>query len=418
MINPEASERAFPKPEGRFNDWGERKWIEVPPDRLAAVDAELSKLRLSPRARALYQAARFTDSAGVEFVFVSNAQFPAAVLFEASGIQIVPCFVPFRIAHGAPCEDRQMAMMTRGQFIYDGWVPSNEWTSEKLEQVVSALDDLVNMFSIVGRYYAYWELKYYYQNIPIPSHFILPEDFVSLARTVEAIDQLPPTDKQAVSRSATWIANALRNQSAVQRFLLLFVSIEALASYIEKESLQDSPLREFAADRLSKLEKRQKREACIQAIMDKQPDITIAIQEAYSRCVSGSKKLLEGHLNRVFGRNDVIQAVFGEQEDGKSLYELRNCIAHGTLDMLNAEDVRIISARVGQLEEIAREYLRVILSRVAHVDSFPKPRRPMFTLPASNAIGTLGTQYAGPTDMAEYYGNVEVLVSSYIRVGG
>ncbi len=306
--------------------------------------------------------------------------------------------------------------MKRGQFIYDGWIPNEEWTRSRLEQIVSMLDDFVNVFSIVGKYYAYWEPKYYYSNDPIPSHLISPPEFLSLSKTIGIIERLPEADRSAISRSAAWIANALRSESRVQRFLLLFVSIESLVTYIERESQKDSPLREFAADKLPKSEKRLRREACIQEIMDSKLDLTKAVQEAYFKCVVGNRKMLEDHLNRAFGNDEASRVMFVERVGEKTLWEVRNDIAHGSLNVLSEEEIRVASSRIGLLEEIARRYLRTILSRIARVHYFPKTRRPIITIPASGAIGAPGTQYIGPTDMAEYYANVEVLSSSYMRV--
>ena len=81
------------RPDGRFNNWGERKWITADSQWTKFVDQEDAKLRLTPRARSLCRSAMLTYSSGVEFVFISNAQFPAVVF--SNGINIVPCFVPF-----------------------------------------------------------------------------------------------------------------------------------------------------------------------------------------------------------------------------------------------------------------------------------------------------------------------------------
>ena len=446
---------SIPKPNGRYNNWGERKWIQTTPQRAEEVSRELASLNLSPRAHALYQAAKFTDSKGIEFVFVSNTQFPGPVVFKGDEIHIVPCFIPLQFVHGAISEDRQAAMMRRGRYIYDGWIPISNWSKENIERLVSVLDDIVNFFSIVGRFHAYWEPKDYYEKSPIPSQVIIPDEFAALSKTLATVESLTQADKIAITRSVAWIANASRDDSPVQRFLLLFVSIEALATYIERQSEKDSPLRSFAADMIGKEERKHQREACIQELLGKEqdlrfsgncrgdnyiwrkfcdfwqnrlpyladitatpnePDLTEAVKKAYFECVVGSRKLLEGHLNRVFGNSQASKVVFYDSEDGKSLWDLRNDIAHGSLNLLSEKEIRFLSIQLSTLENIARDYLRLVLSSLAQVNYFSKPRRPILTFPLHRAIGMTDTQFTGPTDMAEYYADVDLLASSHIRV--
>lgn len=407
----------LPKPAGRFNDWGERKWIQVSKEKSQSVDEEIQALNLSHRARLLYQTARLTESSGIEFVMLSDAQLPVPVAFEGSGIHIVPCFRPLRLEGGAVSEERQAAMAKRGGFIYDGWLPVKSWTEAKLEGIVSDLDDTVNLFSLVGKYHAYWEPKYDFTKQPVSWHLIFPDEFHALGSSITVLNSLATEDKVAVSRSVAWITNALKAGSDIQRFLLLFVSIEALVSYIERESAKNSPLRKFAKDRLPKSERKEQREICIQRKLNSDLELTQAVQEAYFECIVGSRAMLENHLNRVFGNELASKVMFREKVAGNTLWGLRNDIAHGSLNLLSEEEIRFVSRRVGELEGIARQYLRTILGGVADVN-FPPARPPLFTVPASQAIGSPETEYKGPIDMAEYYLNVEGIASSYVQFFG
>jgi len=405
------------KPHGRYNQWGQRDWLQVPEETIQGVDKDLGRLKLSPRARSLYQAATYTDSKGIEFVFISNAQF-GPVVFAGTDIHIVPCFTPidpFNPKH----EKSQAAMMKWGQFIYDGWVPNTDWSARRLEEIVSSLDDVVSLFSIVGTYYAYWEPKYPFPATPVPSHVASSSEFQALDRTVGLMAQLPQRDRDALSRSLAWIAAGVRTPP-VQRFLLLFVSIEALATYIESsKTARGSVLgRRFAARRGTASERRKRREKCVQTVFDHRGVSAEAVQEAYFKCLYTSiREMLEDHLNRVFGTEQASNTLFSENVDGKTLWQLRNDMAHGNLDLVSEQAARFLSARVPVLEEIARSYLRRILAALARAEYFSEPRRPILTLRPCHAFGSPGTKYIGPTDMAEYYANIEALSSSYIQMG-
>jgi hypothetical protein len=112
---------------------------------------------------------------------------------------------------------------------------------------------------------------------------------------------------------------------------------------------------------------------------------------------------------------------------GKTLWQIRNDIAHGNLDLLSEGEKRFISSRLGEIEEIARNYMRKILVDVAlnmgaikeGEDSFfHKPGRPGFVFSQPSYVpGFSCGQYMGPTDMAEaeYYMHIEMLSTSHYR---
>ncbi len=410
----------FPsKPNGRFNNWGERKWITATPQWTRFVDKEVARLRLTPRARSLCRSAMLTYSSGVEFIFLSNVHLPASICFK-SGVCIVPCFVPMDFARKFPGDERAMAMSKRGLYVYDGWVPNEDWTTERLEQIVSALDGIVYTFSLLGsKWYAYWEPKYRYEKPPVDLHQVGLVELKSLSATIDILEELGPNDRMAASRSIAWMSNALKAESPVQRFLLLFVSIESLATYIERESDGGSPLQAFAGQKLPKNTRREARNTCIRTILSRDLDSNPvkAINTAYFECVVGTRKMLEDHLNRVFGDSKASNLMFKEEVEGKTLWQLRNDIAHGSLNILSEAQIRFVTWRVSSLENIARSYLRKVLSSLAGAEYFPPVRRQGFVMPLSQAVGSPGTEYMGPTDMAEYYANVEVLMSSFVRVG-
>lgn len=404
------------KPDGRFNDWGERKWLAIPLERQLKVDQEITGLNLTSRALDLFKAAKLTGSEGVEFVFFSNAQILQPAGIDDNGL-IVPCFLPLNPLN-PQTEDRQAAMMKRGIFIYDGWITVAEWTEEKLEKIILSLDHIAALFSVVGKYHAYWEPKYRLHKPPIPSQLFHSSDLQALSASLQIMSQLPPEDRAALNRSIGWISSATQN-TAVPKFLLLFVSIESLATYIESRQTSASSIlkQAFAGERLPKAHRRRARDKCIKKTLKEAPSLVSGIERAYSVCVQPSiSTKLARHLDRIFGNEAARKIMFDEAVDGKTLWLLRNDVAHGNLNVLNEADVRFISNRVRALEEIARNYIRLIFTRLVDTDFFPATRPPILNFPVSHGVGTENTEYQGPTDMAEYYLQVEALSSSHVRV--
>lgn len=407
---------AVPKPKGRFNKWGEKKWIAPSDEKLEAAARTLKEMKLSRRARALFEAAFYTDSPGVDFVFMSNAQLLNYVTFN-NGVQIVPCFFPIDYYNLQPGIDdaRHSAMLKSGNYIYDGWVPAHNWSQNALESIVSKLDDLVNLFSIVERYHASWEPKYDFSKPPIQTHWIFPADIKSLQQTIDILENLNEGDRQALRLGSAWVADALKDESPIQRFLLLFISLESLITYIERKAEKDSPLKVFAASRLSKDQRRGLREDCIDHIWKDEANISEAVKRAYFECVQTNRRMMEEHLDRVFEDSSVATKLFKEEVDGKTLWELRNDIAHGSINILTEAEVFRTARSLDIMENIARSYLRIIISKIASEHFFNPTRRPGFVLPAAtHAIGEPGSKSTSPTDMAELYGNLEALSSSYV----
>lgn len=415
--NPAGADPLPDVPPGRFNRWGERKWIATAEPWASFVDREVSRLRLNPLGKDLCRSAMLTNSRGVEFVLFSDAQLPgpAHLLNE---VLIVPCFDPMDLPAGKPGDARAMAMSHRGVFIYDGWVPVQEWTRQEIHRIVDDLDHIANLFTIYGSWFAHWEPKYSWRKPPVKFTSVEPSHLRSLTAIISVLLRLDEGDRMAVTRSAAWITAALKHDAPIQRFLLLFLSIEALATYIEREAGRGSPLTQFSTPKATPSQQADIRERCIHDVLDRllPVDPAKAITTAYFECVVGARSLLRKHIGNIFRDSAIAERLVDATSAGPSLWDLRSDIAHGRLHLLSDREVALIEDALPTIERIAREYVRRILAGLAGVDHLPRVPRPGFMFTASHAEGREGTQYAGPTDMAEYYADVEALRTSYIRV--
>lgn len=408
----------YPKlPDGRFNDWGQRKWLKADETWSRFVEKEVRKLNMSRPATDLCKSAMLTNSKGVEFVLFSDAQFPRAFQLHKKAL-VVPCFEPIDPMRGQAGDDRALAMSHRGIFIYDGWIAVENWDRAILESYVELLQEASASFSVLGGWFMHWEPKYRFSNTHKRFFQVSFNHLESFQSLVDVVDDIPPQDRTAIHRSAGWISSALKASSPLVRFLLLFVSIEALATYIERKARDDSPLRPLATKKLSKSERRIERENCINRILSSSVDEnpTKAIQDAYFLCVQGTKRTVEEHLNEVFEEEAQAQLLFEESPNRKSLWNVRNDIAHGSLYLLSDKDVQEVELRLPALERMAGDYLRKVVGFLAHAEPIPQPPKPALVFPASAGVGGKGTEYAGPTDMAEYYANIDPMLSSRVHV--
>lgn len=413
----------------RFNRWGERKYITASDEKYHQVQKELSRLPdIDPRAYDLYKAARLTDSQGLEFVFSSNSQFPVPVKFQSSGIYLIPCFKPFDFQN-LEADDRRDKMSGIGRFIYDGWAafPDKKFTLEQVDNFVHYFDNQIAMFGIVGDYKAYWEPKYQFSKPPIPSQYMSVGEIGSTDYSIDLLSQLPDNDRRALSRSAAWFSNALKTD-AIQKFLLLFVCIESLAQYINGKTRNGSVLQNHfksprpesetgLTKRQRKSARKEQRERCIKEQLTTNQDLSNAIRTAYYRCIQPSISImLKEHLSLVFGDDEVGTLLFEKQSGNKTLWQLRNDIAHGTIHVLNRSETIFVRQQAFLLERVARNYLRAIFSNLAKNNYFTSVKPPILSIPASQGIGSEGTDYNGSTDMVEYYLNLSSLSSTSVTM--
>src|SRR5262245_8655920 len=68
---------------------------------------------------------------------------------------------------------------------------------------------------------------------------------------------------EALHLSIGWLSQASRLDQPAARFLFCILAIEALATYIEEEAPDESPLARLRAERLTKAERQGRRERCI-----------------------------------------------------------------------------------------------------------------------------------------------------------
>src|SRR4029450_946634 len=121
------------------------------------------------------------------------------------------------------------------------------------------------------------------------------QDLEAIAGLLSA---LPEDDRVAVYRSIGWLSQAFRLDQPAARFLFCIFAIEALVTYIEEEAPDDSPLARLRAERLTRAERRARRERCIDETLGEwlQRNKTQAIEKSYFNCVEGIKQRLKRHL--------------------------------------------------------------------------------------------------------------------------
>jgi hypothetical protein len=365
---------------------------------------------LSPSESAAFFLNELTGCEGLEFVTFSNARLTRPVTL-VNDVVLVPCFLSEIEEQNVqePLVQLTMKMARECRFIYDGWIPIKVWDVPHVRKAVRGIDEALAMFCLRGRTFFEWEPKYpSAREAPLPHSYYIFEDrhLRDLQTIAGLLGVLPEVDRVAVYRSIGWLSQASRLDQPAARFLFCILAIEALATYIEEEAPDESPLARLRTERLTKAEKRARRERCIAETLGEwlPRDKTGAIRESYFNCVVGIRERLKTHLERLFtSEAEPVALLFEQHVEGKPLYELRHTIAHGTADALSAGEMEGIRQRIWDVERIAGQYILSVFKKALAMQ--PLSEGISVCVPGLPQSGIVSSElmYQGPTHMAFLY---------------
>ena len=394
-------------PDGRYS-----KWCEKRP--LACADKEiLNKAQLNFNKNdltSIEQNIMFVHDLvginGIEFVLFSSAKFLQRVDLPEN-ITIVPCFLP-KLAGTSmnnPIARATNSMMMQSRYIYDGWIPIENWNVENVRNAINDINKTFSLFSLQERISNSWEPKYLVnKKNSSPSQKIEEEHIDEVKNIYSTINSWSEKDAWAFFRSMGWLSQSLTLPLSPSRFLLCVVAIESLANYIEYSTKKDSIY--SSVKTMTHLDDND-RDECIEKIYNQyyKENKTKAVLISYSDCLRPSiKKMLVKHLNNIFLTNkDPINLLFSDKIEGKTLYDLRHLIAHGSFDSLSDYQKHMIQDRIWDIEDITRKYLVGVFNKITDHEPFTKQMIKTIIFPFT--VGSKEEQWRGPKHMALLYIN-------------
>jgi len=321
-------------------------------------------------------------------------------------ITLVPCFITKLGDTQSPLAQLTLEMTHRGCFIYDGWLPISDWQEGSVRKAIRMIDSALSIFTLRASAWFSWEPKY----SPVMRGGIYYEfeckDLSQLDGLASAINEMNELDSRALLSSIGWLSQSIRVNEAAARFLFGILAIESMATYIE-EAEDESVFGKLRCEQLTKQQRRELCQACVRETMVKllDDDPEKAAMTAYFDCIVGIKQRLRLHLERVFPRKpEVVSLLFDMKVDGKTLYELRNEIAHGRIDSLSEIQRETIFARAWDLELIAREYIIIenTIGQTLDIGEILESVSPRLR----EGIVSHESMYHGPIHMAEIYTSI------------
>ena len=301
-------------------------------------------------------------------------------------------------------------MKNKCKYLYDGWLPISDWEPKNISEQIRNIDEYLSLFSLTGHIYFKWEPKYF---IDDNDCYIVHADTslkeISIVDNINdlslQLQKIKKPDRQAIDRSINWINKAKETDDVLVKFLFYMLSIEYLVACIENsKSYSDFyKLRTYK----NKKEKNDAKRDCIKNILDTidyndKPWVTM--KEAYFDCESGIKKMVERQIKKVFKEDSFLLPIYTDKVNGKSLYDIRSEIAHGSIDTLNVDEIAIIESRIDDISKLSVNYVLAILYQF-------DIRFPSEGLHTSSGVSLADSfiskpsMFQGPTHMALRYYN-------------
>jgi hypothetical protein len=293
-------------------------------------------------------------------------------------------------------------MQKTNRFIYDCWIPINDWDEENVRNSIHKIDESLSLFCLESRTFFDWKPKYQNPKDKRSSYEYNKSHIDYLEKLSKNIDTLEDDDRSAIYRSIAWLSQGIRLNEPAARFLFSILAIESLATYIEKSTRDDSPLSKFRTINYSDSQ----REKCIEEYLNSfvEDNPVKAIEEAYFNCVTSITKRLKRHLELTLGKESKsYNLLFNLKVDGKTLYDLRHYIAHGRANALSEIQRDQINNRVWDAEKVSRKYINSILEQIFEIPKGDTKMSGFLFLGVDEAVIPKPDMYKGPTHIAIMY---------------
>ena len=391
-------------PPGKYSKWCERRPLACDDEEEKAKARKyLRRKDLTDIEKSAMFVHELVGCQGMEFAVFSSAKIKKGVTLPGN-ITLVPCFLPEIEGRSwnDPLVRLSESMMGRARFVYDGWVPIDDWNIESVREAIRKINQILSLFSIQERISVTWEPKYMPRQYYPSCQNIEDQHIHEIEKLGSVIESWTLSDRKAFFRSVAWLSQSLSLPLSASRFLLCVITIESLANYMENEATNESIFSTLkATDKFEKGET----EKCIEETLGRLYDHSKieAIRSAFYDCVHLSiRRLLKRHLSKIFADDrKPIELLFETEMEGKTLYDLRHMIAHGGIDALSDLQRQEIKDRVWEIENIARQYLVNVLELVIGEKPFAEKMIKSMVVPFQ--VSSKEEQGVGSTHMAAIY---------------
>ena len=246
--------------------------------------------------------------------------------------------------------------------VYDGWITLAAPTIDEVQRALIHISIGMSRMAFVYDAELTWCLKYAQTRTAVGIGQPSKEDLKRFDEVL--VNPVPPVLDLAMS----WYNEGRNSTNPFTGYLCYFNAIESI---VEAVWDGDDNLGVQVAKH-SKSERLAWRRDCIQRAYDAlfEKDPTAFAQEAYFNCLYSLSRRRREVATAVWGDGHwVIAALFESADDKPSLTDIRNWVAHGQLSLLDADDVRLVRARLFEVSRVAKGLILRILLHKSPEDS-------------------------------------------------
>ena len=394
----------------KYNSWCHKKPLISDFDlhEYGKINLMISQYKISAFSKSALLQREFLKIDGFEFVAFSNLKIDKNIKLE-NGLELRPCFAHELGGRSIddPLQKTEYLMHRRGRYLYDGWLPIDNWEPDNIASELRRIDEFISLFSLTGHISFSWFPKYFYKEkefeiiyadtkkkeISIIDTTLIFQNYLDDLQTKE--------DKKAILTSINWINKAKETSDVLIKFLFYILAIEQLVKNVENSKSHSSfyKIRTHA----DKKERRDWKRKCIEERLkdidyDKKPWATI--DDIYFSCNSGLKEMIKRQIAKAFRPDSYLQDISIDK-----LYSIRSKIAHGSIDTLNRDDIELINNKINDVKELAINYILSILYK-CDIEFEGGKLHASFGNLLDEAFISNASMYQGPTHMALRYYNM------------
>ncbi len=394
----------------KYNEWCQKKPLisSFDLDKYAKITAKINQHQISAFSKSALQQKLFLEVDGFEFVAFSNLKIDKNIKFE-NGLELRPCFSPELGGRQIedPLQKAEYLMHRRGRYLYDGWLPIENWASDNIANELRKIDESISLFSLTGHISFSWFPKYFHKEKEFE---IIYADTKNKGKSIidivhifqNHLDKLQTEDdKKTILTSINWINKAKETSDIIIKFLFYILAIEQLVKNVE-DSKSHSSFYKIRTHKDKKERRNWKRE-CIEERLkniDYNDKPWTTIDDIYFSCNSGLKEMIKRQVSKAFKPDSYLQKISIDE-----IYSVRSKIAHGSIDTLNRDDIELVNNMIDEVKELAINYVLSILYK-CDIEFEGGKLHASFGDNFEDAFISNASMYKGPTHMALRYYNM------------
>ncbi len=234
--------------------------------------------------------------------------------------------------------------------VYDGTAFLSKIDKDYIGQALDTIGIFLNRIAFRTDRRVEWFIKYSMYGSEGGKLNLDNKDFKNLG---DYLLGLKSDDVGVIDTAISWYASGKKSTNIFTKFLNYYIAVESLAVLLVNGGMEAS--KDYGYTKISKQERKRQTEEKIAELHEELylEDPILFIKRSYSEAITSLRSKTENAIKSVFGEDHELTKDFLKKENGKSMYDLRNDLAHGNYNYVNRDEAHQVRNALPALEEIA-----------------------------------------------------------------